>query len=585
MRHMYLVISIVLSLTIVSASFAADVSISASVDKKNVSVGDMIEYTIHVQGVQAIPAPKLPNINGFQSQYAGPSTRMSIVNGQTTVYVEHRYYLTAVRRGTFTIPSISVRYADKLHRTKPIKVKVTSRSGAAQKNTMTAEELKKYLRLDIITKKNTAYINEGIPVLIRLYIRSGIQVENISRRPALSSVGFSVAPFGDPVQRQTNIEGIRFTTIDFSTTAYPVKSGELTLGPAALECRILARPNRNRFRRARYKLTRKSEPQIFTVKPLPTAGQPANFSGLVGQFDLDVEAKPLSLKVGEPITLTMTVRGAGNIDAAKIPEIADLTQFKIYDPQISVNKGVNTGVKTFEQVLIPKSANVEAIPEIRLSYFDPEEGQYKTKTKGPIRVKVAPPDEEGTLQILEVAGGKAVRREILGKDIFYIKDEIGSAASGGRLYKNKGFLLLQLLPLAGFAGVLVYQKRRDRFATDRTYARQYHAPRKAKKGFARAQDLIASGQTQEFCSTIFKVMQEYLGDRFNLPCAGITIEIVDSLRTQGFTEEMLEKLTAFFHACDRTRFAGSEMDKNEMTEILHLAKESIRFLETSKSAT
>lgn len=571
-------ISVILLLTLVSASSAQDVSISASVDKKTVALGDLIVFTIHVQGSQAIAAPNLPNIDGFEGLYLGPNTQVSVVNGQSFVSIDHRYRLRAVKNGRFIIPTIAIRYGDKLYRTEPIEVQVTAGSSASESKAMTSEDLKKYIRLDILTKKETAYINEGIPLVIRLYIRSGIEVQNIARRPVFPSAGFSVIPLGNPVQRQTVINGIRFVAVDFSTTVYPITTGELTLGPADMDCRVVTRPSRGR-RGARYVLNVKSEPHTITVKPLPTAGQPKNFSGVVGKYALSVVAKPTSLKAGEPITLTMTVRGSGNIDSVGIPTITDLAQFRAYDPQVNLSKRGNTGAKTFEQVLIPISAHVEAIPEIQFSYFDPDLEQYVTQSKGPIPIQVMPSDEEKPLRILEISEGKAVKREVLGRDIVYIKDEIDAVTTNNsRLYKNKGFLLLQLLPLAGVAGVFVYQRRRERFATDRTYARQYHAPRKAKKGLAQAQELIESGKTQEFCSAIFKTMQEYLGGRFNLPSAGITVEIVDSLRDQGFAEEMLEKLTDFFQSCDRIRFARSEIGEHEMTEILVLAKEIIELL-------
>jgi hypothetical protein len=396
------------------------------------------------------------------------------------------------------------------------------------------------------------------------------------------------------------IGGVRFHVIDFLTTMYPITSGELALGPAELKCSLIVTRSRRGSRsrnpffddpfsdsffnqRERRPLTIRSEPYTITVKPLPTAGRPESFTGAVGQYALDVVAKPISLKVGEPITLTMTVKGRGNLDMVKIPRITDLNQFKAYEPQISVKREGNAGEKTFEQVLIPKSASVKVVPEIQFSYFDPAVGQYRTQAKGPIPIQVAPSDEAEPLQILEIAEGRAVKREVLGRDIVYIKDEPGLIKRGdGNLYKNKGFLLLQLLPLVGFAGTLVYQRRRDRLATDKTYARQYHAPKKARKRLVQARKLIASGQPQEFCSTIFKTIQEYLGDRFDLPSAGITIEIVDSLRSQGIPEEILERLTTFFEGCDRMRFAQSDMSEQDMSEILDLATETIRLLEDTE---
>ena len=59
---------------------------------------------------------------------------------------------------------------------------------------------------------------------------------------------------------------------------------------------------------------------------------------------------------------------------------------------------------------------------------------------------------------------------------------------------------------------------------------------------------------------------------------------MNDLRSQDLAEETLEKLTNFFHACDRLRFTQCEMDKREMTEMLDLAEEIVRLLEAGKAA-
>ncbi len=44
----------------------------------------------------------------------------------------------------------------------------------------------------------------------------------------------------------------------------------------------------------------------------------------------------------------------------------------------------------------------------------------------------------------------------------------------------------------------------------------------------------------------------------------------------------LEKLTDFFHACDRLRFTQCEMGKQEMAEMLSMAEEIVRLLEDTR---
>ena len=179
---------------------------------------------------------------------------------------------------------------------------------------------------------------------------------------------------------------------------------------------------------------------------------------------------------------------------------------------------------------------------------------------------------------------RTVEKEKLGRDILYIKDSIGGGKKGGAyLYKNSLFILAQILPLLAFIGVLVYQKRKDKLANDISYARQKRAPRTARKGLASAKRLAQEGKSGEFCNVIFKTMQEYLGDKFALPSAGITSEVVNELRALGVKEETLEKLHSFFELCDRVRFAPAEISQGEMRRLLELTEETMKLISASNS--
>ena len=60
-----------------------------------VSLGQGLELSLNLE-VQNIPAMELSNLEGFQARYfRGPSTRMSIVNGQVSSPLHHIYSLPA----------------------------------------------------------------------------------------------------------------------------------------------------------------------------------------------------------------------------------------------------------------------------------------------------------------------------------------------------------------------------------------------------------------------------------------------------------------------------------------------------------
>jgi len=593
MKQFFPLLFIALLLLQGMTAFADSISVSASVDRKVVSVGGRIQLTVMVEGAQSVDAPNLPDIDGFQAQYIGPSTQVSIVNGQMSASVSHIYSLVALKVGKYTINPISVKYQGKTYQTKPIIVEIVK--GAVpqrlgQGETSQADELRDYIYLTITAEKEKVYLNEELPITIRLYARQ-LNVRDIEY-PTFSSNGFSVRGFTKPIQTREVVNGARFDVIKFQTVVYPVSVGLLTLGPAQLKCSLIIQNRRRRRRslfdddffgdifgsRQKRPMTLKSEPLRITVQAFPLPGKPKDFAGAVGQFALQVEAKPREVKVGEPITLTMKVTGSGNMETVSSPKISGLGRFKTYEPQIKTSEYG----KTFEQVLIPKDESIRAIPEICFSFFDPEDEVYHPIKKGPIPILVkAIPAEEG-LKIVDLPEvTQTLKREKLGRDILYIKDSMGSVKKGhSHLYKNGLFIFAQILPLLAFFGVFVYQKRKDKLANNVSYARQKQAPRKARKGFASATKLAQEGKSEEFCNVIFKTMQEYLGDKFALPSAGITSEVVNELRQCGVKEEALEKLQSFFESCDSVRFASAEISQSEMQRMLELTEETMKLLDT-----
>src|SRR5262249_50751644 len=154
--------------------------------------------------------------------------------------------------------------------------------------------------------------------------------------------GLSIDKFAEPTQRQQVIDGEAFQVVHFQTSIIPLRSGPLTLGPAALHLNVLNR-RRDRvftdpfferffqddpFNTERRPLELHSDPTALTVLPLPQEGKPASFSGAVGTFTLDVTAAPTELGAGDPITLHMTLRGSGNLGDAAPPALTSTDGFR-----------------------------------------------------------------------------------------------------------------------------------------------------------------------------------------------------------------------------------------------------------------
>jgi hypothetical protein len=100
-------------------------------------------------------------------------------------------------------------------------------------------------------------------------------------------------------------------------------------------------------------------------------------------------------------------------------------------------------------------------------------------------------------------------------------------------------------------GGIGWKKRTDKLRGDVAYARRVRAARDAHK-------LLATATNYD---EVQHALQNYLGDRLNIPAAGITGSIVDEqLLPRGVNGELAADLKACFETCDTARFAGGSGD-------------------------
>ena len=582
----------------VSAS-AEDVSFEVTVDKARVSLGESIELDLTFYGTQAVPTPYFPGVDGFSWRYMGPATLTSIINGRISSSIAHKYKLVPVRAGQLQIPSFSIQFRGQTYTSKPISIEVLrvaagpSQRRQSYESRVQTRDMEEGILLFMEVDKKRAYINEIIPVTIKLYVERSLILKDIYY-PQIPHKGFSIGEFAAPEQYHEVLEGLRHNVIEFNTNIFAVRAGKLTLGPAEVQCKLVIKEKAGRrfrsflfdddfFRRyATYPLKLASVDIPITIIPLPKENIPAAFSGALGNYKFSLEASPREVKVGDPITLRMTVSGEGNLKTVSPLGLDVNDDFKVYEPQISQAEAS----KTFEQVIIPKSDKVKEIPRINFSFFDPRTGEYKKITRGPIGIQVNPLPRGEELRIFEVTReGEGVfrRKEILGRDIIYIKDTPGKLGKKGALLcKNKLFVTLQFIPLLAVIAALVFQRRRERLQSDIGYARRLRAPGRAKKNLLIVRGLLSSQRPKEFFDAVFKTLQEYLGDKFHLPTAGITANIVGELRQRNIEQEVLNKVGECFNSCDIARYAPSSITKGQMLRSFNLLEEIIAELERMK---
>jgi hypothetical protein len=530
----YLVIGLLLAAT---RAFA-DVSVEASVDQNHINFGESVTLTIAVQGADN-GEPSIPNVGGLTFNGPSTSTSLSWVNGQTSKSVSYTYQVTPGRLGEFTIPAISVNAGGKDYLTEPIKL-VVDKSGAQG-------DLSQTLFGRVVLPSQQLYIGQTVPLDVYIIWRPEVPLLGSGGfNYEAEGLGYKLLPNPKTGSRVTNGEQFKFGV--FQGAISPTTTGTLNFGPCILKAQLGVPNHYDMFGRPQVSevpITIDAVP--ITVLPLPEEGRPADFSGAVGQWNLEVMAKPTEVAVGDPITFTIKISGNGNIDTVPTPKFGGLDEFKTYEPSTKTTKDDlnTTGERVIQQVLIARSPEVKLLPEVRLVYFDPVAKAYKTADQAPIKLVVkAGAGGQSTI----VSGGNRLRpEEKLGQDIVYLKGDLGPAASTTPFCATPTFWALNTMPVLALLGGIGWKKRTDRFRNDIAYARRVRAARDARK-------LLAAATNYD---EVQHALQNYLGDRLNIPAAGMTASVVDEqLLPRGLNSELAAELKACFEVCDTARFAG-----------------------------
>jgi hypothetical protein len=575
-------------LVTVSEVHAGEVNFQASIDRDSLNLGQSAQLSLHFGGSSDVPAPELPETEGLQFRYVGPSKRMSFVNGRMSSSVTHIYKIVPLKTGKLQIGPFSFEHDNDIYTSNGLAVEVldseSETPGHRGQQKKQEVNLSDRVFVKIHVGKSSPYINEIIPFTITLYV-NGISIRDI-QYPEFYHEGFSSGQFDKPRQFKKAIGGTIYDVVEFKTRIFPTREGEFVLGPARINANIVTQKKRRRRSfddffgtYETHPVEIKSEEISMHVLPLPLNGRPEDFRGAVGKFNFDLHVSPHEVKAGDPLTVKMTVSGTGNFNTVTSPELKQYEGFKTYKPQVKQEGNK----KIFEQVLIPTSDTIDKFPVVSFSFFSSEKGQYQTITKGGMPLTVHRPDRKERITILEASPAEESRlmKEKFGRDIIYIKESPGRFRTQGRyLYNNVLFLIIQLIPVLLFISLWGMKKRKEKLSTDIGYARRLSAPRKARKGIREAERFLGKNNPPEFYSAVFRTVREYVGNRYHVSSGGITAEVAGELLTEkGINKDIVSRLKGVFRACDMARYAPSETGRTDMEGALRELKEIIDYLE------
>ena len=395
--------------TIAQAAPAA--TLSLSVESQAIHADMPFTLILEAKGFEEEPTPTPPDlaIEGCEVTYLGVSPNVSssiqIINGRRSEWREvtfvYRWRVQAGESGRYTIPPLRLEQAG---------VEASSRAASFDASEVPATD---DMSVRMQLPERPLWVGETFDVSVEwllgrdvkdyqfsvpLFNLDGAEVAPGPPAPTGRSVSFNAGArqVELPLSQSTILEE-RNTRLSFDARVTLNRAGTVDLPPVRVVAQLRSGAARDSwgFRRSTYGLFRaEGAPRRLTVRPLPVAGRPPTFVNAIGGgFAIDVQASRTVVSVGEPVELTVRLRGDGPLTGLSLPPLdgpGGLLAAHFSVPEGSVAGAVDeeTNSKLFVFTVRVKSAEVREIPPIAFSYFDPSTGEYRTVTSEPVALSV-----------------------------------------------------------------------------------------------------------------------------------------------------------------------------------------------------
>ena len=572
-------------------AFAESPTVTAVLSNSEAVVDQMVELQIKVSGPGDARPPEEISVDGLEIHATGTSRQFEIRNFMTNSSVTYNYTILPLKAGRFTIPPQTIHAGGKLLRTPELILNVADADSPGRSSTSRPAQdtrpgnASKLVFAELIVPKKTAFVGEIVPVQIRLGFDPRTHPRLIDL-PEITGQGFTAHKLQQSGENRETISGRTYDVVTFKTAIAAARAGNFEIGPVKAKAQVLTprRPSSPRSRSPfdlfnlddpfsdpffsdpfgevgeRREIEINSEPVAFEVKPLPQ-NAPANFSGAIGNFTMTTDAKPKSVQVGDPITVTTTISGRGNFDRVNAPGIEDEHGWHKYPPSSKFKQDDDVGIsgtRTFETVLSPNEKK-QSMPVMAFSYFDPVKEQYVTLRSDPIAINVqggaladagaavVPP---GSPPPAAVAAPTPVQKP---QDILYQLTERSTVAqSFAPLYARRLFWTVQLVPLLaliGFAGWKIRQARINNREARRIAALQHEAVALMRKLHR------SDASPREYYAEASRVVRVKAALARNVDPN--TVDVETAADTFGLNGDSRERLRRLFEQSDELQYSGT----------------------------
>lgn len=565
---------------VTAQSALAQPRIIMKAEPKKISMYENVTLEITVEGeIKDLPQPQLPPMTDFQVFSSGRSQSVRMVNGRVSASVTYKYVLAPRQTGRFVIGPATITVNGNVYSSATEAIIVsdapppaTSQQQQSQDPAARRSNRDRRVFITASLDKDSVYVNEPVTYIFRFYTGERLLSNPEYQRPAFT--GFWVEDLPPQRKYTTTIDGVTYDVTEIRTALFPAESGQKTIPAAEVTATVRSNRRRPNQRTNPFSLFDDSffdrgesvrlltDVLKLTVLPTPPTDLKPAPSGLVGNFEIRANTDTKQVNVGDPVTVSVTVTGEGNVKSIPAPYRDTLPNFRMFSGGTSENTTTSDyrirGAKTFDEVFVPQRAGTYSLPSFALTYFDPKKKSYEVARTEPIELTVTGAAADFTIPSLKLEPDQL---SDLAADVRFLKTD----GEGLRRTSSPGLFGLafwagHVIPLLGLIGFFTWRRgilkdaadpvgRRKRLARQRAIARLRGTDGKAPA-------------TPVTYSDLADALMQFYDDRYSKSAQGQTRnEVRATLFANGLHEATVNSYTELLDLCDRGRYAPGGMDK------------------------
>jgi len=574
-----LTITILLLVVFASPAQTGVVKVEVKCPEK-VLTGDQFQFQVHVMtDGSAVPLPEIPNFTNLTYAQDTSFERKGKLNNYRTE--QFFYHALARSPGTIVLSGIRAGGAE----ANPVQVTVMDPKKAAaesnQKGPIFAQ-----------AETSSAEVWQGEQFVFDIHLFFQLSVQRCGANVDSALKDFYAKPVAiKPEGKKTLVKGEEYhRALVLRRIVTALEPGDFEIPPIRLTGQVKTGDRRNTFFARTEPFERVTRGPVLTqpirikVNALPKEGRPADFSKAVGKgFNISGRVSDREVAVGEPFTLSVDIRGAGNLDSISEPKKTFPAWVEIFDSERKVTQTFKqnsiVGNVHYDYVLIARQEGEIVLEPIEITYFDTSVKQYVTKKTTKFPLKVTPDEGRGEFYL---ARGNRKRIRVTGEDFRHIQ------TTGIRLSPDKNrpaitsglFWGVTVGPWLVFAGLSVYRRRKDYLAKNPDAARRIHAKGAVREHLASAERMMKT-EDDTFFGELESAVHELLSGATGLSTRGMTRQQLEETLSNpsewkavsrgrarpALNGEILKTLVGTLDDLDSMRFAKGNLGTEKRREV------------------